>query len=102
MTKTEHSFGLTKRDAQARIDRDEYSWAELATMLRQTAKAVRVVQSESSKLAKGVPLAILFNVYRRTAEKLEGRPKGSEHEDTALALLREFGRRRVSAGKGRK
>lgn len=85
------AYGMTKREALARIAIDKYSWAELAKMMRDVAPQIRKIQGQSSKISKGVPLQILFHVCRRTAAKLEGRPKGSEHEATAINLLREFG-----------
>lgn len=85
------AYGMTKREALARIASDKYSWADLAEMMTEVFPQIRKIQSQSSKISKGVPLQILFHVCRRTATKLEGRPKGSEHEATAINLLREFG-----------
>lgn len=97
MTKTKKTkpvaYGMTKKEALARIARDKYSWADLARMMRDVAPQIRKIQSQSSKISKGVPLQILFHVCRRTATKLEGRPKGSKYEATAINLLREFGRK---------
>lgn len=92
------AYGMTKKKALARIASDKYSWSDLAEMLRAIAPQIRKIQSQSSKISKGVPLAILFGHCRRTANRLKGRPKGSTHEATAINLLREFGTSKKGQG----
>lgn len=89
------AYGMTLKEALDRIDSDRYSWEDLEKMCNDIFPQIRKVQNQPSKISKGVPLQILYNVCRRTAMNLKDRPderpQGSEHEATAINLLREFG-----------
>jgi hypothetical protein len=85
------NLGMKKSEAEKRIRGGEYTWQQLAKLLKDVAPIVRPIQGQSSKHAKGVPLAILFQVYARAANRLKGIPEGAKEENIAIELLREFG-----------
>lgn len=96
------TFGMKKSEAEKRIRSGEFTWQQLAKLLKHVAPIVRPIQSQSSKISKGVPLAILFNAYARAANRLKGIPKGAKEESTAIELLREFGTAKPKSSKRRK
>lgn len=95
-------IGMTKSEAQSRIRSGEFSWDDIANLLKAVAPKVKAMKGGSSKIAKGVPSQVLHNLYSRVAKAQKGRAKDSARESIAVDVLREFGTPKPASKKNTK